>query len=477
MVPVLTSNPLFKRVATNVILSTDTFNYPVRRYRYMGQAMEQLMEPAMDQSKFTTSLMHFIKHSPTPFHAVANMQEILQQSGFVELKEADHWDLLPGQNYYVTRNASSIVAFRMGSTDMVRNGIRMVGAHTDSPCLKVKPNPGKNTKGYWQLGVEVYGGVLLNPWFDRDLSLAGRVNYETKYRQLNSALIDFELPIAVIPSLAIHLDRDVNSSRSINAQENLPPILLQLPAGEQKDIRQLLKQKLLSDDPECNVEDVLDYELCFYDTQAPALIGLEKAFIASARLDNLLSCYMGLASLVSADNKMASLLVCNDHEEVGSLSASGAQGPFLKSVLERLAGDQQKLSRMIDRSYLVSADNAHGVHPNYIDRHDESHGPIMNQGPVIKVNANQRYATNSETSSLFRQLCKKVDVPVQSFVVRSDMGCGSTIGPISAGVIGVKTIDVGVPQLAMHSIREMAGVLDSYYLYKVLREFYCGDFA
>jgi len=431
----------------------------------------------MEQTNFTNSLLDFIKNAPTPFHAVANMQKILQQSGFVELKEADHWDLLPGQNYYVTRNASSIVAFRAGTDDVIRSGVRMVGAHTDSPCLKVKPNPERNQKGYWQLGVEVYGGVLLNPWFDRDLSLAGRVSYVTKYRQLNSALVDFEQAIAVIPSLAIHLDREANSSRSINAQENLPPILLQLPGDEQKDIRALLKQKLLNDDPECNVETVLDYELCFYDTQAPALVGLEQEFMASARLDNLLSCYVGLASLLEAGNKMTSLLVCNDHEEVGSRSASGAQGPFLKSVLERIAGDQQKLSRMIDGSYLVSADNAHGVHPNYIDKHDENHGPIMNQGPVIKVNSNQRYATNSETSSLFRHLCKKVDVPVQSFVVRSDMGCGSTIGPISAGVIGVKTLDVGVPQLAMHSIREMAGTLDAYYLYKVLREYYGGEFS
>ncbi|NOZ53423.1 MAG: M18 family aminopeptidase [Gammaproteobacteria bacterium] len=430
----------------------------------------------MQQSKFTTTLMNFIQHSPTPFHAVLNMQKILQQSGFIELKEADHWDLLPAHHYYVIRNGSSIIAFRMGNNDVIRTGLRMVGAHTDSPCLKLKPNPSKNRKGYWQLGVEVYGGVLLNPWFDRDLSLAGRVSYVTKHQQLHSCLIDFKQAIAIIPSLAIHLDRNANSSRSINAQENLSPIILQLPETEKKDVRALLKEKLLSNDSKCNVDQVLDYELCFYDTQAPALVGLKAEFISSARLDNLLSCYVGLASLVnmnnSVENKITSLLVCNDHEEVGSVSASGAQGPFLKSVLERIAGDHQKLSRMIDRSYLVSADNAHGVHPNYLDKHDECHGPLMNRGPVIKVNANQRYATNSETSALFRHLCKQAGVPVQSFVVRNDMACGSTIGPITASGIGVKTLDVGVPQLAMHSIREMAGVQDAYYLYKVMREFY-----
>jgi aspartyl aminopeptidase len=432
-----------------------------------------MTDKQMSQAQFNTDLLEFIQESPTPFHAVENMVNKLRDNGYAELKEADQWSLLPGQNYYVTRNGSSIIAFRYGTNDTVKTGIRMVGAHTDSPCLKIKPAPEVTQKGYLQLGVEVYGGALFNPWFDRDLSLAGRVNYITKYQQLGTALIDFEQPIAIIPSLAIHLDRTANEERRVNAQKELLPIVLQLKKDETRDFRELLKMQMLSDDPECNVEEVLDYDLYFYDTQPPAIIGFDEEFIASARLDNLLSCFVGLSSLIQSDNKFTSLLVCNDHEEVGSVSAAGAQGPFLKSVLERLAGnDNQKLSRMIDRSIMISADNAHGIHPNYLDRHDDAHGPILNQGPVIKTNANQRYATNSKTSSLFRHLCKKADVPVQSFAMRNDMLCGSTIGPITAGGIGVQTLDVGVPQFAMHSIREMAGIKDAFYLFRVLKEYY-----
>jgi len=431
----------------------------------------------MGQAQFTSDLLDFIEDSPTPFHAVQNISGILRENGFAELKESDNWSLLPGQNYFVTRNGSSIIAFRTSANDVVKTGIRMVGAHTDSPCLKVKPTPEVTRQGYLQLGAEVYGGALFSPWFDRDLSLAGRVNYATKYRQLETALIDFKDPIAVIPSLAIHLNRDVHESRTINPQKELLPIILQIKEEEIKDFRELLKMQMMSENPESTVDEVLDYELYFYDTQPPSIVGLDEEFICSARLDNLLSCFVGLSSLTQSDNKFASLLVCNDHEEVGSMSAVGAQGPFLRSVLERLAGcDAQKFSRMIHHSIMVSADNAHAIHPNYIDKHDESHGPVLNGGPVIKVNANQRYATNSKTSAVFRHLCKKAEVPVQSFSMRNDMACGSTIGPLTATEIGVQTIDVGVPQLAMHSIRETAGVKDAHYLFQVLKAFYANDF-
>ncbi len=430
----------------------------------------------MSQAQFTSDLLDFIEDSPTPFHAVQNMISILRENGFAELKESDQWSLLPGQSYYVTRNGSSIVAFRTSSNDVIKSGIRMVGAHTDSPCLKVKPSPEIKQKGYLQVGVEVYGGALFSPWFDRDLSLAGRVNYVTKYHQLETALIDFKDPIAVIPSLAIHLDRTVNEERKINPQIELPPIVMQLKKDEARDFRELLKMQMLSENPESTVDEVLDYDLCFYDTQPPAIVGLDEEFICGARLDNLLSCFVGMSSLIQSDKKFTSLLVCNDHEEVGSMSAVGAQGPFLKSVLDRIAGDAQKFTRMIDRSLLISADNAHGVHPNYADKHDDSHGPILNKGPVIKVNANQRYATNSKTAALFRHLCNKTEVPVQSFSIRNDMACGSTIGPITAAELGVQTLDVGVPQFAMHSIRETAGAKDAFYLFQVLKAFYANDY-
>lgn len=430
----------------------------------------------MPHNRFNQQMLDFINASPSPFHATSQMAALLEQENFTALKESDDWQLRAGGRYYVIRNSSSIVAFIVGEENLLETGIRMVGAHTDSPCLRVKPQPELTTKRYNQLGVEVYGGVLLNPWFDRDLSLAGRVTYvdeeSDKSEQISSALINFSHPIACIPSLAIHLDREANENRSVNRQKDLPPILGLLNDGEKKDFRALLLEQLNKEHPDLRASRVLDYELCFYDTQPGSIVGLQGDFISCARLDNLLSCYVGLKSLCEARSSVTTLLVCNDHEEVGSASAAGAQGPMLKSVLQRLVPDANQLTRTIDRSMMVSADNAHGVHPNFADRHDDKHGPLLNAGPVIKINANQRYASNSETQALFRYLCERMEVPVQSFVVRSDMACGSTIGPITATELGVKTMDVGVPTFAMHSIRETAGSKDAWYLYLVLQEFY-----
>ena len=430
----------------------------------------------MQDTEYLEGLIEFIKSSPTPFHAVATMSAMLDGEGFQQLNEAEAWSIEQPGRYYVTRNDSSIIAFTLAS-DLVEYGIRMVGAHTDSPCLKVKPNPEIVKNGYLQLGVEVYGGALLNPWFDRDLSLAGRVSFIDDNDELNNVLIDFQQAIAIIPSLAIHLDREANKERKINSQTDIPPVLMKLPDDEKHkdakpDFREMLAKLVAKQYPDAKVARVLEYELSFYDVQPPAVIGLHQDFIAGARLDNLLSCYTGLLALLKAGENQNCLLVCNDHEEVGSTSSAGAQGPFLGSVLERLNESSENMARMIDSSVMISADNAHGIHPNYADRHDENHGPIINQGPVIKTNANQRYASNSETSAMFRNLCDQADVPVQAFVVRTDMACGSTIGPLTAAEIGVKTIDVGVPSFAMHSIREMAGRWDGYYLYRALREFF-----
>jgi aspartyl aminopeptidase len=430
-------------------------------------------EVFMQDSEFVDGLLDFIQASPTPFHAVEQMSSRLDDAGFQQLKEADAWQCSNPGKYYVTRNDSSIIAFTLVG-DFAELGFRMVGAHTDSPCLKVKPNPEIIKESYLQLGVEVYGGALLNPWFDRDLSLAGRVSYVTENGEVSNALIDFKKPVAVIPSLAIHLDRKANEKRTVNKQQHMPPILMKMPNDNSgtPDFREMLLRLLLKQHPNSSAEKVLDYELSFYDVQPPAVIGLHQDFIASARLDNLLSCYTGLLSLLKAGEKQNCLLVCNDHEEVGSMSAAGAHGQFLRSVLERLCSTPEELARAIDQSMMISADNAHGIHPNNADKHDSNHGPVLNQGPVIKVNANQRYASNSETSAAFRYICDEADVPVQSFVVRTDMACGSTIGPITASEIGVRTLDVGVPTFAMHSIRELAGRWDGYYLYRALREYF-----
>ncbi len=424
----------------------------------------------MDIETFNCDLLEFLAASPTPFHAVQQMEIRLSQAGFVVLREADDWTLHAGGRYCVIRNSSSIVAFTLGEKSILDQGLRMVGAHTDSPCLKVKPQPELFKKGYFQLGVEVYGGALLNPWFDRDLSLAGRVSFRDTSGNIGSVLIDFKRAIATIPSLAIHLDREANSARSINAQTDIPPVVMQTN-DKQTSFRELLLAQIRQEHPSCEACKVLDYELSFYDAQPAAIIGLHNEFIASARLDNLLSCYIGLQAIL-ADSTEYRVLVCNDHEEIGSQSAAGAQGPMLRSVISRLLVNEKEFTRTIDRSMMISVDNAHGVHPNFSDRHDANHGPLLNGGPVIKINANQRYATNSETSSLFRHWCESADEPVQAFVVRTDMGCGSTIGPITASEIGVQTLDIGVPTFAMHSIRELAGSSDAYSLYKVLEMFY-----
>ncbi|CAH0990400.1 putative M18 family aminopeptidase 2 [Sinobacterium norvegicum] len=425
----------------------------------------------MDIQQFNRGLLSFIDASPTPFHAVSTMVATLTKAGFVRLREGDSWDLVAGERYYLCRNDSSIIAFVCGKQSILDHGVRMVGAHTDSPCLRVKPNPDMLEKGYLQLGVEIYGGALLNPWFDRDLSLAGRVSLTNDKGELISVMIDFENPIAVIPSLAIHLDREANTNRTVNKQTDMPPMLA-IVDGDELNFNDIVIAQIERQHSDVSVSKILDWELSFYDTQPSAMTGLRQQFVSAARLDNLLSCYTGLQALLQADGEMTSILVCNDHEEVGSSSAAGAQGPMLKHLLQRMCQTTEDFARVIERSMMISADNAHAIHPNFIAKHDGNHGPQINQGPVIKINANQRYATNSETAALYRYLSDQVDVPVQSFVVRSDMGCGSTIGPITATELGVRTIDIGVPTFAMHSIRELAGSEDAFGLHKVCWQFY-----
>ncbi len=426
----------------------------------------------MKPDSFNPGLMAFLDESPSPFHAVTAMQRALQEHGFNDLDPGAPWSIGDRDKALVIRNGSSLIAFRMGSAPLIESGVRMIGAHTDSPCLRIKPTPDVRRSGFHQLGVEIYGGVLLAPWFDRDLSIAGRVTCSDTTGQRLSLLIDFKKPIVTIPSLAIHLNRDIHKNRTINPQQELVPILCDLPDQSEAGFRELLLDQIHQEHPEANIQAVTDYELSCYDTQGTQQVGLRGDFLASARLDNLLSCYTGLRSLLDAQGEQTILLVCNDHEEVGSASAAGAQGPFLHTVLERLCGDGETMARVLARSLLISADNAHALHPNYETKHDPQHQPRLNGGPVIKFNANQRYATNSETASVFRELCARADVPVQSMAMRSDMACGSTIGPITSTVLGVDTVDVGAPQLGMHSIRETTGWHDPVLLYRALKEFF-----
>lgn len=409
------------------------------------------------------SLCDFLNAGVTPFHVVKASVSMLEKAGYQALSDTEAWELKAQGKYYITRNDSSIIAFKLGKK--LDHSLHVIGAHTDSPCLKIKPNADLHSD-YYQLGVEVYGGALFNPWFDRDLSIAGRISGVTSSGKRFEELIDFERAIASIPSLAIHLDREANKNRTVNAQQHLPLLLATKDAlADETAFKGLLLDQCKTTD----ANEILDYELSCYDTQGAAVIGLQDEFISSARLDNLLSSYIGLQALIESNDEHGSVFVSTDHEEVGSASACGAQGPFLASVLEQIFGDN--MHQAIQRSRLISVDNAHALHPNYRDKHDGEHSPIINQGPVIKINANQRYASNSITSADFRHLCQKNDIPVQSFVTRSDMGCGSTIGPITASELGIQTLDIGIPQLAMHSIRELAGIKDCAHMQNALTAF------
>jgi len=414
----------------------------------------------LEKQDFNEGLLGFLDASPTPFHASKNISMMLENVGFERLYEEQAWQLEEGKKYYLLRNESSVIAF----TYPKAKNYLLVGAHTDSPNLKLKPNAVIKEHGVVKFGVEPYGGLLLSPWFDRDLSLAGRVSYLDSNNAIKETLIDVKKKIATIPSLAIHLDDKANKDKTINKQTDICPILTTSDDFDFDDfIRWQLEMNEIRD-----AKEVYASELSFYDTQKASFIGLRDDFIASARLDNLLSCYVGLLSICSISNDSPMMFIANDHEEVGSESVSGAGGSFLENTLRRMFPDYEEYVQMVRTSTLISADNAHAIHPNFSSKHDKEHAPLLNKGVVIKVNANQRYASNSKTISKFMNVASFVGEDYQQFVTRSDMGCGSTIGPITATRIGIDTIDVGLPTLAMHSVRELAGSDDAHSLYKII---------
>ncbi len=416
------------------------------------------------------NLLEFINRSPTPFHAVHEMSQFLSGNGFQELKESSAWNLTPNSRYFLTRNDSSLIAFAVGTE--VDEGFKIIGAHTDSPNLKLKPHAGYVKSGYIQLGVEVYGGVLLSTWTDRDLSLAGRVILSGK-KQPFSKLIRFEKPLLRIPQLAVHLNRDVNKNGLIlNEQNHLPPVF----SLHKKSTPDEILKKMIARELKCKQADIMGLELSLYDTQPGTLAGPEEEFIFAGRLDNLASCHSAMHALAKSQKSDTAtrVIAFYDHEEVGSETAQGAGSSFLKDVLERITMNEgrEAFLRALAKSFFISADMAHAVHPNYADKHDAQHMPLINAGPVIKSNAGQRYATDGVSSAWFESLCKKADVPVQKFVVRSDLGCGSTIGPVTAANLGIRTVDVGNPMLSMHSIREMAGAKDHDLMILAFKEFF-----
>ncbi len=419
-------------------------------------------------------LINFIDASPTPYHAVETSKARLEEAGFSALLEADSWDLDPGARHYVVRNEGSLAAFVVGSTPPAESGFRFIGAHTDSPNLRLKPRPDVTAQGLRQLAVEPYGGLLLHTWLDRDLSLAGRVTLR-EGGALRTVLLDFGRALLRIPSLAIHLNREIREQGlQLNPQQHAVPVMGMEGAPP---IADLIAMELSAQGiAQVGAAGIQAYDLMTYDVQPSALAGLDEAFIQAPRLDNLASCHAGLCALLDSAAEGASDatrgIVFYDHEEVGSRSAGGAGGSFLSDLLGRIAGgSHEATSRANARSMLVSADMAHAVHPNYADRHEAGHRPGLGKGPVLKLNANQSYASDAATAGHFTALCGDAGVPVQHFVTRSDLACGGTIGPISAARSGIRTVDVGNPMLSMHSCREMAGTADVAPMIQVLRSF------
>lgn len=387
------------------------------------------------------------------------MQELLQ-AGFTRLEEQESWSLQAGERYFVERNGSSLLAFTW--PDDTPEKLTLVGAHTDSPCLRLMPDPLILSEGSLCLRVQVYGGVLLYPWFDRDLGLAGRLVIGDA-SNTQTVLVNTQEPLGIIPSLAIHLDRNANAGRTVNPHTEMRAVVGM--ANRAPEMSQWLGEVF----PGLNAVP-LAWELSLYDFQPPARVG--DGFITSARLDNQLSCYAGTQALLNAPTDRFCMLVCHDHEEVGSRSWAGAQGDMVVRALERLVPDADGRARLLACSCMLSVDNAHAVHPNFASHHDAGHRPLLGHGPVLKLDAEQRYAGDSQAWARLKVLAEQHDIPLQVFAVRPDMACGSTIGPISAANLGMQVLDVGAPQWAMHSIRETAHYSDVQELQKLIQTFY-----
>ncbi len=422
-------------------------------------------------------LLRFIAASPTPEHCVAEVARRLDAAGVVRLDEAARWSLGAGQGCYVVRHGS-VVAMRVGASPAAEAGFRMLGAHTDSPNLRLKPQPDVRAQGFLQLGIEAYGGLLEYTWLDRDLGLAGAVMLRGEDGAVTSRLLHVDRPVLRIPSLAIHLQRDVREAGlKLNRQTHLVPILGVDPEPGASDPVGALR-RLLAAELDVDPARILTWDLSLCDVVPPAFAGARGELIASPRLDNQAMCHAALSALLRASAGPATQVVClYDHEEVGSGSATGADSSMVEEILRRLAeiegpgaanGD---LPRAVARSMKISADMAHGVHPNFADKHDPQHLPRLGGGPVIKFNVQQRYATTAENAAVFEALCQDEQVPCQKFVSRGDIACGSTIGPISAARLGVRTVDVGNAMLAMHSIRETAGADDPERMTRVMARF------
>lgn len=425
----------------------------------------------------------FVNKAPSPYHAVDECRQRLVEAGFKELKEKETWDVKPLDKCFVTRNQSTLIAFAVGGSYKAGNGFSVVGAHTDSPCLKVKPVSRRVRQGYAQVGVELYGGGIWHTWFDRDLKVAGRVIVKNGDK-LEHRLVNIDRPIMRIPNIAIHLHREMNDKFEFNKENQLLPVIAtsvqeqlvtgststaEVPAtGNTADKHHPILIKLLTEELNISPESIVDFELCLADAVPGTIGGALNEFIYCARLDNLHSSFCALQSLIAScqnesslkSDDMIRMISLFDNEEVGSQSAQGAGSSLQEHIMRRLCrgGSGAGFEEAMVKSLMISADMAHAVHPNYSEKHEEQHRPALHKGVVVKTNANQRYATTTITRSIIREIGRIAEVPLQDVVVRNDSPCGSTIGPIMSAALGIPTVDVGSPQLSMHSIREMCCV-------------------
>ena len=433
--------------------------------------MTKITAPARECAQ---DLLNFIDASPSPWHAVHSTAQRLNQQAYTQLQETDAWQLQAGNGYFVVRGGASIIAFIIGKQPLVDSGFRMVGAHTDSPGLRLKPNAAYGSDGLIRIGVEVYGGPILATFTDRDLSIAGRIMVRGA-NGVEPHLVKFDDALMRLPNLAIHMNREVNDKGlKLNKQTELPLIFGEGQDGVEAD-QQFLSH--IAEKINVKVADILTFELNVFDTQKGVMWGANQEFIADSQLDNLASCHAALTALINTSKPdSTSMCALFDHEEVGSESTTGASGSFLADVITRITTtqklDAEAQLRALAKSFFISADMAHAYHPNHPSVYEPCHHVQVNKGPVIKTNANQRYSTNAESAARFITLCETANVPYQQYAHRTDLGCGSTIGPIIASGLGVASVDVGSPMWAMHSIRESAGVLDQSYMISVLKELY-----
>lgn len=428
------------------------------------------------EKELAKELVSFINSSPTAFHAAKTVEDYYKSEGYIELLEEDSWNLQKGGKYYIAKNQSAIIAFEVGEGNIEEEGFRLIGAHTDSPGFRIKPNAeiiAENT--YVKLNTEVYGGPILSTWFDRPLSIAGRV--VVKGQSLvkpEVRLVNINKPILIIPNIAIHMNRSVNEGYAINKQKDTLP-LLGFVNNELEKNDYLVN--LVSENINVNKEDILDFDLFLYETEKGCLMGACEELISAGRLDDLWMVFCGMKAITeSADNKATKVMICIDNEEIGSLTAQGANSSFIKNILERitlsLGKNKEEFYRTLANSIMISADLAHAVHPNLGEKHDPTNRPVLGIGPVIKLAASGSYSTDAYSSAIYKNICNEVNVPYQTFVNRSDVKGGTTIGPMMSADLSIPVIDMGAPLIGMHSVRELATVKDNIYTTKSFIKFF-----